>query len=64
MGNYYFTSSADGSKTKVEYTFGYKKNADGKAGISETGVSSINRFHGKGRSGILILVHPKPNTDL
>ena len=37
MGNYYFTSSADGSKTKVEYTFGYKKNADGKAGMSEHG---------------------------
>ena len=36
MGNYYFTSCADGSKTKVEYTFGYKKNADGKEGISET----------------------------
>ena len=35
MGNYYFTSSADGSKTKVEYTFGYKKNADGKEGMSE-----------------------------
>ena len=35
MGNYYFTSSADGSKTKVEYTFGYKKNADGKAGMPE-----------------------------
>ena len=30
MGNYFFTSAADGSKTKVEYTFGYKKNADGK----------------------------------
>ncbi|CAE7345637.1 unnamed protein product, partial [Symbiodinium pilosum] len=29
MGNYYFTSCADGSKTKEEYTFGYKKNADG-----------------------------------
>ena len=25
MGNYYFTSTADGSKTKVEYTFGYQK---------------------------------------
>ena len=33
MGNYYFTSCADGSKTKVEYTFGYKKNADGKVRI-------------------------------
>merc|ERR1712135_99407 len=33
MGNYFFTSSADGSKTKVEYTFGYKKNADGKVRI-------------------------------
>ena len=33
MGTYYFTSSADGSKTKVEYTFGYKKNADGKVRI-------------------------------
>ena len=34
MGNYYFTSAADGSKTKVEYTFGYKKNEDGKVRIS------------------------------
>ena len=33
MGNYFFTSAADGSKTKVEYTFGYKKNADGKVCI-------------------------------
>ena len=33
MGNYFFTSAADGSKTKVEYTFGYKKNADGKVRI-------------------------------
>ena len=34
MGNYYFTSCADGSKTKVEYTFGYAKNLDGKEGMS------------------------------
>ena len=33
MGTYFFTSAADGSKTKVEYTFGYKKNADGKVRI-------------------------------
>merc|ERR1712190_300478 len=33
MGNYYFTSAEDGSKTKVEYTFGYKKNDDGKLRI-------------------------------
>ena len=33
MGNYYFTSAADGSKTKVEYTFGYRRNADGKVRI-------------------------------
>eukprot|EP00438_Fugacium_kawagutii_P009338 Skav234556 [mRNA] locus=scaffold2556:464590:468497:+ [translate_table: standard] len=33
MGNYYFTSAADGSKTKVEYTFGYKKAQDGKVRI-------------------------------
>eukprot|EP00438_Fugacium_kawagutii_P006743 Skav219155 [mRNA] locus=scaffold1574:862892:864603:- [translate_table: standard] len=33
MGNYYFTSAADGSKTKVEYTFGYKKCKDGKVRI-------------------------------
>ena len=35
MGNYYFTSCADGSKTKVEYTFGYAKNSDGKEGVSK-----------------------------
>jgi len=33
MGNYNFTSAEDGSKTKVEYTFGYKKNDDGKMRI-------------------------------
>merc|ERR1711920_900765 len=33
MGNYYFTGAADGSKTKVEYTFGYKKSGDGKLRI-------------------------------
>ena len=33
MGNYDFTASDDGSKTKVEYTFGYKKNDDGKVRI-------------------------------
>jgi len=33
MGNYYFTSAQDGSKTKVEYTFGYRKNDDGKVRI-------------------------------
>merc|ERR1719161_2500473 len=33
MGNYFFTSADDGSKTKVEYTFGYKRNKDGKPRI-------------------------------
>eukprot|EP00438_Fugacium_kawagutii_P022720 Skav216426 [mRNA] locus=scaffold3139:276539:283618:- [translate_table: standard] len=33
MGNYDFTSAADGSKTKVEYTFGYKRCQDGKVRI-------------------------------
>merc|ERR1712046_420887 len=33
MGTYYFTSAEDGSKTKVEYTFGYKRNDDGKIRI-------------------------------
>jgi hypothetical protein len=33
MGTYYFTSADDASETKVEYTFGYKKNADGKVRI-------------------------------
>merc|ERR1712113_82431 len=33
MGNYYFTSAEDGSKAKVEYTFGYKRNDDGKVRI-------------------------------
>ena len=28
MGNYYFTGT-DGNETKVEYTFGYMRNADG-----------------------------------
>merc|ERR1712037_1092476 len=33
MGTYYFTSAADSSETKVEYTFGYKKHEDGKVRI-------------------------------
>merc|ERR1711881_654150 len=33
MGNYYFTCATTGSETKVEYTFGYKKNDDGKVRI-------------------------------
>merc|ERR1719456_1620059 len=33
MGNYYFTCATTGSKTKVEYTFGYKKNYDGQVRI-------------------------------
>ena len=30
MGEYFFTSAADGSVAKVEYTFGYKRADDGK----------------------------------
>jgi len=33
MGNYCFTSASDGSISKVEYTFGYKKCQDGKVRI-------------------------------
>ena len=33
MGNYYFTDASDGSKAKVEYTFGYKRCDDGKVRI-------------------------------
>ena len=33
MGNYYFTSAADDSKAKVEYTFGYMRCDDGKVRI-------------------------------
>merc|ERR1719174_172978 len=33
MGTYDFTDATDGSKTTVEYTFGYKKNSDGKVRI-------------------------------
>jgi len=33
MGNYYFTCATTGGKTKVEYTFGYKRCADGKPRI-------------------------------
>eukprot|EP00435_Cladocopium_sp_Y103_P003824 s6053_g1.t1 len=44
MGNYFFTSAADGSKTKVEYTFGYKKNADGKAAWANA-IKSISKTY-------------------
>eukprot|EP00438_Fugacium_kawagutii_P002544 Skav207760 [mRNA] locus=scaffold181:253266:281559:+ [translate_table: standard] len=33
MGNYYFSSAGDGSISKVEYTFGYRKCQDGKVRI-------------------------------
>merc|ERR1711904_58960 len=33
MGTYYFTCATTGDKTKVEYTFGYKRNSDGKLRI-------------------------------
>jgi len=33
MGEYNFTCATSGEDTKVEYTFGYKRNADGKARI-------------------------------
>ena len=33
MGNYYFTDAIDGSKSKVEYTFGYKRCDDRKVRI-------------------------------
>merc|ERR1719271_683603 len=33
MGTYFFTCATTGDKTKVEYTFGYKRNADGKLRI-------------------------------
>ncbi|KAL3915633.1 MAG: hypothetical protein SGPRY_007148, partial [Prymnesium sp.] len=33
MGNYYFTCANTGSKTKVKYTFGYKRSEDGKLRI-------------------------------
>ena len=33
MGNYYFTCATTGGKTKVEYTFGYKRCDDGKVRI-------------------------------
>merc|ERR1719265_2654033 len=33
MGTYYFTCFKTGDKTKVEYTFGYKRNDDGKLRI-------------------------------
>merc|ERR1711924_132560 len=33
MGEYWFTCATTGSETKVEYSFGYKKNDDGKVRI-------------------------------
>ena len=33
MGNYYFTCATTGEKSKVEYTFGYKRGADSKVRI-------------------------------
>ena len=33
VARYYFYSAADGAVSKVEYTFGYKRNDDGKIRI-------------------------------
>ena len=33
MGNYVFTCATTNKEVKVEYTFGYKRNEDGKARI-------------------------------
>ena len=55
MGNYYFTSCADGSKTKVEYTFGYAKNSDGKAGASE--ITSISVGCSRGPWDYMGMIH-------
>ena len=33
MGDYVFTDATSGDKVRVEYTFGYKRNDDGKARI-------------------------------
>jgi hypothetical protein len=33
MGTYYFTCATSGDVVKVEYTFGYKRNSDGKVRI-------------------------------
>jgi hypothetical protein len=33
MGTYYFTCATTGDVVKVEYTFGYKRNSDGKVRI-------------------------------
>jgi len=34
MGNYYFTDANSGQEVKVEYTFGYRKDQDGKLRIN------------------------------
>ena len=34
MGSYVFTCATTGEEAKVEYTFGYKRNEDGKVRIS------------------------------
>jgi hypothetical protein len=34
MGNYYFTDAATGAETKVEFTFGYIKDDEGKVLIN------------------------------
>ena len=33
MGDYVFTDATSGDEVRVEYTFGYKRNADGKVRI-------------------------------
>merc|ERR1712061_820071 len=54
MGNYYFTAT-DGSETKVEYTFGYFRDSEGKLRIN-LHHSSLPFKPARGRKGMVFLL--------
>ena len=43
MGDYVFTDMTSGDKVRVEYTFGYKRNDDGKVHLPTTPLSPMGR---------------------
>ena len=56
MGDYVFTDSTSGDEVRVEYTFGYKRNDDGKVRIYLVGVDP--------NSNLGVNHNPNPNSNL
>ena len=50
MGTYYFTCATSKDVVKVEYTFGYKRNADGKVRVPAPLLRALRRLRSAGSS--------------